>query len=123
MATSSPPMMTRAGAGNKGKLPEVKSGILLSDGLVATDKPKRIPPGYSAPIIRTKSGNLRKITSKEAIAALSEHTEETGTRVTSRFARVLLAGSGFLADAVRKNVGPSFARLTMLTTSTIASTV
>jgi hypothetical protein len=100
MITTNTVGLGMGGTGKKGNLREVKSGILLSDGLVSTDKPKyKSVPQPSAPIIRTKSGNLRKITSKEAFAALTEE-QETGTRVTSRFARVLLAGSGFLADAV-----------------------
>jgi hypothetical protein len=108
MITTNTVGLGMGGTGKKGNLREVKSGILLSDGLVSTDKPKyKSVPQPSAPIIRTKSGNLRKITSKEAFAALTEE-QETGTRVTSRFARVLLAGSGFLADAVSESIAISY---------------
>ena len=101
---NSPSRLARAGGSGKSKLREVKSGILLSDALIpstAVAPTARVPKGLRAPIIRTKSGNLRKIASKEAFAALTAEEDSSGTRVTSRFARVLLAGSGFLADAVR----------------------
>jgi len=99
---NSPSRLARAGGSGKSKLREVKSGILLSDALIpstAVAPTARVPKGLRAPIIRTKSGNLRKIASKEAFAALTAEEDSSGTRVTSRFARVLLAGSGFLADA------------------------
>jgi hypothetical protein len=102
MILNSPGRALRSAGSTKGKLREVKSGIFLSAPLgerLIRGKPKKLP---KAPIIRTKSGSLRKITSKDVFAALEEEEQEdtTGTRVTSRFARVLLAGSGFLADAV-----------------------
>ncbi len=103
MLLNSPGRAMRSAGSTKGKLREVKSGILLSAplGEALRRKPQQLP---RAPIIRTKSGSLRKITSKEVFAALEEEAQEdtTGTRVTSRFARVLLAGSGFLADAVSR---------------------
>lgn len=103
MLTNSP-HLGRKGGNGKSKLREVKSGIFLSESVVSApqSKPWKVTDP-APPLIRTKSGSLRKITSKETITALTEEDEAegSGTRVTSRFARVMLAGSGFLADAVR----------------------
>ena len=84
-----------ARGGRPGHIPEVKSGIFLSD--IREGAPRNKPP---LKVVRTKSGNFKKAVLSE-LETGKEGEEDEGTRITSSYARVLLAGSGFLADAVR----------------------
>lgn len=93
----SPSHVKRGASGKKQGMREVKSGIFLSDPL--QHEPQQVPVAARAKsykVVRSKSGNL--------LQALVEEEGKDGdagtTKVTSRFARVLLAGAGFLADAV-----------------------
>ena len=108
LLTTSPGSTLRGMKGKANKLREVKSGILLSSALVSSAPlPKK--KFADAPIIRTKSGNLRKISSKDSISLFTEEElDDSSTRVTSKYARVLLAGSGFLADAVSSTLKYTF---------------
>lgn len=83
--------------GGLSTIPEVKSGIFLSELRGGANDPIR----KKAPlkVVRTKSGNFKKAMLTE-LESEKEDPGEAGTRVTSSYARVLLAGSGFLADAV-----------------------
>eukprot|EP01032_Pedospumella_encystans_P012514 gene12514-14474_t len=74
---------------------EVKSGIFLSDikgGAGDVNRKKTMK------VVRTKSGNFKKAMESE-LDGEKDFAGDAGTRVTSSYARVLLAGSGFLADA------------------------
>ena len=84
--------------GGLAAIPEVKSGIFLSELRGGANDPVRKKPPLK--VVRTKSGNFKKAMLTE-LDSEKESPEEAGTRVTSSYARVLLAGSGFLADAVR----------------------
>ena len=83
---------------------EVKSGIFLSDikgGAGDVNRKKTMK------VVRTKSGNFKKAMESE-LDGEKDFAGDAGTRVTSSYARVLLAGSGFLADAVCWNTKQSF---------------
>lgn len=84
-----------ARGGGPSHIPEVKSGIFLSD--IREGAPRNKP---TLKVVRTKSGNFKKAVLSESEAG-KDGPEDEGTRITSSYARVLLAGSGFLADAVR----------------------
>lgn len=82
---------------------EVKSGIFLSDikGGAGDLHAKK-----TMKVVRTKSGNFKKAMESE-LDGEKDFAGDAGTRVTSSYARVLLAGSGFLADAVRQTSNPT----------------
>ncbi len=95
---------TRNRATGMTSMHEVKSGIFLSDikgGAGDLNRKKTMK------VVRTKSGNFKKAMESE-LDGEKDFAGDAGTRVTSSYARVLLAGSGFLADAVSSNTEQSF---------------
>lgn len=92
---NSPSRVKRGAGGAKQGMREVKSGIFLSDPF--REQKRAPPPPKTFKVVRTKSGNLLQALVEEEE---KEAEAQGATKVTSRFARVLLAGSGFLADAV-----------------------
>lgn len=94
LGQNSPTRVKKGAGGVKMGMREVKSGIFLSDPFREQKKAPPAPKTYK--VVRTKSGNLLQALVDEE----EKEAEVAPTKVTSRFARVLLAGSGFLADAV-----------------------